>query len=43
MDERSDTIDEVTDDTAEIVKSIAENKAEIQAIQEERQSHRQPR
>ena len=34
MDERSDTIDELTVDIAEIVKTIAENEAEIKSIQE---------
>jgi hypothetical protein len=35
MDERSDTVDALTTDIAEIVKTIAENEAEIKAIQEE--------
>merc|ERR1719326_1079209 len=35
MDERSDTIDELNSDIAEIVKTIAENDAEIKSIQEE--------
>merc|ERR1719152_534696 len=35
MDERSDTVDELTNDIAEIVKTIAENEAEIKSIQEE--------
>ena len=34
MDERSDTIDELTVDIAEIVKTIAENEAKIKSIQE---------
>jgi len=35
MDERSDTIDALTNDIAEIVKTIAENEAEIKSINEE--------
>jgi len=35
MDERSDTVDALTNDIAEIVKTIAENEAEIKSIQEE--------
>jgi len=35
MDERSDTIDELRNDIVEIVKTIAENDAEIKSIEEE--------